>query len=146
MKQEQTNSFYLSLIEFLLTAKQHIAVIGSDYELTPIQTITLLLIDERVPRPMKNLCQLFHCDASNITGIVDGLETKGLVSRQNDMNDRRIKVLKLELAGRKLQSTIIERLTSMDDTLFASLEQAERRELTRLISKLSAAETLSHSC
>ena len=146
MKYEYNNTFYLSLIEFLLTAKQHITVIGNDYDLTSIQTTTLLLIDENAPRPMKNICQLFHCDASNITGIIDGLESKGLVSRQNDISDRRIKVLRLELAGQKLQSTIIERLTSMDDTLFASLEQAERRELTRLISKLSAAENLSSSC
>jgi DNA-binding MarR family transcriptional regulator len=134
-----SHHFYLSLLEFLLTSKQHIVAIGDEFGLTSIQAITLLLIDEHRPRPMKNFCMLYHCDASNITGIVDGLEKKGLVSRQNDPNDRRIKVICLEPAGKKLQRTIIERLDDVNGFLFDPLNEAEKRQFAGIVEKIAAA-------
>lgn len=142
MKDHKTSTFYLSLIEFLMTAKQHIMAIGGEFGLTSIQAITLLLIDEYHPRPMKSFCMLFHCDASNITGIVDGLEKKGLVSRQNDANDRRIKVICLEPAGKKLQHTIIERLDAIDGFLFDPLDAAEKQQFMHIVEKITASKKL----
>lgn len=131
-------NFYLSLLEFLLSAKQHIIAIGSEFGLTNIQAITLLLIDNTNPRPMKNFCLLYHCDASNITGIVDGLEKKGLVSRRNDPNDRRIKVIQLELAGRKLQQAIIQRLSANNSFLLDPLSDDEKQQFVHIVEKLAA--------
>jgi DNA-binding MarR family transcriptional regulator len=139
MLQSTTDNFYLSLIEFLMTAKQHVVAIGDEFGLTSIQAITLLLVDEHRPRPMKSFCGLFHCDASNITGIVDGLENKGLVSRQNDPKDRRIKIICLEPAGKILQQTIIERLDGMNGPLFAALDEAEKQQFAGLVAKIAAA-------
>lgn len=139
MTQSIANNFYLSLIEFLMTAKQHVVAIGDEFGLTSIQAITLLLVDEHRPRPMKSFCTLFHCDASNVTGIVDGLENKGLVSRQNDPKDRRIKIICLEPAGKALQQTIIERLDGMNGPLFTALNEAEKQQFAELVAKIAAA-------
>jgi len=137
-----SHHFYLSLLEFLLTSKQHIVAIGDEFGLTSIQAITLLLVDEHQPRPMKNFCMLYHCDASNITGIVDGLEKKGLVSRQNDPNDRRVKVICLEPAGKKLQQTIIERLDDVNGFLFDPLNDTEKRQFAHIVEKIAGAKKL----
>lgn len=139
MNQRITHTFYLSLLEFLLTAKQHIMAIGDEFGLTAIQAITLLLVDEQLPRPMKSFCMLYHCDASNITGIIDGLEKKGLVSRQNDPNDRRVKVICLEAAGKKLQRTIIERLDDANGFLFDPLNAAEKQQFVHIVETIAAA-------
>lgn len=136
-KSHISHSFYLSLLEFLLTAKQHIMAIGGEFGLTSIQAITLLLIDEHRPRPMKSFCMLYHCDASNITGIVDGLEKKGLVSRQNDLKDRRIKVICLSPAGKKLQQTIISRLDDINGFLFEPLNDTEKRQFVHIVEKIA---------
>ena len=72
-----SSNFYLSLLEFLLAGKQHIVAIGTEFGLTSIQAITLLLLDSTQPRPMKSFCAFYHCDASNITGIIDGLDLGG---------------------------------------------------------------------
>jgi DNA-binding MarR family transcriptional regulator len=40
---------------------------------------------------MRSFAETMGCDASNITGIVDRLEAKGLVQRSNDPSDRRVK-------------------------------------------------------
>jgi DNA-binding MarR family transcriptional regulator len=142
MRSNNSDSFYLSLIEFLMTAKHHVITIGADFGLTSIQAITLLLVDEYRPRPMKNFCLLFHCDASNITGIVDGLESKGLVSRQNDPTDRRIKTIRLEPAGKAMRRDIIERLEGMDGPLFAALNNEEKKQFAGLVAKIAAAKQL----
>jgi DNA-binding MarR family transcriptional regulator len=125
-----------------MTAKHHVITIGADFGLTSIQAITLLLVDEHRPRPMKNFCLLFHCDASNITGIVDGLESKGLVSRQNDPTDRRIKTIRLEPAGKAMRRDIIERLEGMDGPLFAALNNEEKKQFAGLVAKIAAAKQL----
>lgn len=139
MKQSKiTPSFYLALLEFLMNAKQQVVAIGTEFDLSSIQVITLLLVDEHQPRPMKNFCTLYHCDASNITGIVDGLEQKGLVSRQNDPSDRRIKTIHLEAAGKRLQQTIIHQLTDESDFLFGSLNDVEISQFVHIIKKLTA--------
>jgi DNA-binding MarR family transcriptional regulator len=130
--------FYLSLLDFLMTAKQHLVSIGAEFGLTSIQAVTLMLIDEARPRPMKNFCTLFHCDASNITGIVDGLEQKGLVSRQNSPTDRRVKTIQLEQPGKRMQEQIIERLASDNDFLFAALTDDETRQFVHIVEKLAA--------
>ena len=121
-----------------MNAKQHIVAIGSEFGLSSIQAVTLLLVDEDQPRPMKSFCILYHCDASNITGIVDGLEQKQLVSRQNDPNDRRIKVIKLEPAGKRLQQIIIKRLGEQSGFLFDPLTDSEARQFVTIVEKLGS--------
>src|SRR3978361_17008 len=47
------------------------------------------------PRTMSEIAAVLHCDNSNVTGIVDGLEEKGLVTRQVAAHDRRVKLIAL---------------------------------------------------
>jgi DNA-binding MarR family transcriptional regulator len=137
MNTHVTSHFYLSLLEFLLNSKQQIMAIGAELDLTSMQAITLLLIDDSQPRPMKNFCILFHCDASNVTGLVDGLEKKGLVSRQSDPKDRRIKAIQLEPAGKRLQQTIIGRLDIANDSMLGKLSADEQRQFVGIVEKLT---------
>lgn len=139
MSNTVNQSFYLSLLEFVMTTKQQIITIAAEFGLTGIQAITLLMIDEDRPRPMKNFCTVFHCDASNVTGIVDGLEKKGLVTRENDPSDRRIKVIKLEAAGKGMRRTILDRLDTNNDFLFAPLSPEERSQFVNILEKLATA-------
>ena len=132
------HDFYLSLMDLILAARQRIIAIGSDLDLTAIQAITIFLLDESSPRPMKSLCGMFHCDASNITGIIDGLEKKGLVSRKSDTSDRRIKTIQLEPAGRAVQRKIIDRLSEDSGFVFDSLDGSETQQFVRLVEKISA--------
>jgi DNA-binding MarR family transcriptional regulator len=139
------NKFYLSLLEFVTNVKQYVISIGSEFGLTSIQVMTLLLLDEAMPRPMKNFCTLFHCDASNVTGIIDGLERKGLVSRQSDPHDRRIKVIQVEPEGIKMRETILDRLAQYDDYIFGALTAAETEQLVRIVEKLAASKCLAEN-
>jgi DNA-binding MarR family transcriptional regulator len=133
-----TGKFYLSLLGFLLNAKQHLIAVSNDFGLTNIQAATLLLLDDARSCPMKSLGQLFHCDASNVTGIVDGLERKGLVERRNDPRDRRIKTIHICPAGKQLQAHILDALSHDTDFLFDALSPDETKQFVRLVEKLNA--------
>jgi len=129
--------FYFSLIEFLVSAKQHMIAIGAEVGLTSVQAITLMLVDASHPRSMGSFCTVFHCDAGNMTGIIDALEERGLVSRQNDPNDRRIKVIRLEAAGKKLQQQITTRLSQDNGFMFNPLSKEEAKQFVSIVEKLA---------
>jgi DNA-binding MarR family transcriptional regulator len=131
------DDFYLSLTEFLLHAKQQIVSISADMGLSSMQALTLLLVSTGQPRPMNSLGKLYDCDASNITGIIDGLEQKGLVSRRPHPSDRRIKIIRLEPAGLELRQAIANRLSSESHNMFNGLGETELRQLALLIHKVA---------
>src|SRR5467141_2751638 len=56
--------------------------------------------------PMNEAAGKLHCDPSNVTGIVDRLEARGLIERQHLTTDRRVKHLALTPAGRRLRSRV----------------------------------------
>lgn len=132
------DNFYLSLSEFLLHAKQQIVSISAEYGLTSMQALTLLISGE-TPRPMNSFCKMYDCDASNITGIIDGLEEKKLVSRRPDPRDRRVKVIQIEKPGERLRAKIAAQLAAQSHSLFNGLSDSEIEQLARLISKVAAA-------
>lgn len=129
--------FHASLLEFLLTAKQGLMSVAREYELTPIQATTIALLDNSDPRPMNTFQKLYSCDASNITGIVDGLEEKGLALRSESPDDRRVKIILLTGKGRKLQKILIESLAQIDAVLLKDLTPEEVVAFRAIIIKLS---------
>lgn len=127
---------YLSLVEFLLLSKHQLTEIAAQYGLTAMQGMTLVLLD--IPRPMTYLKNLFACDPSNVTGLVDGLEQKQLATRSEDANDRRIKMVQLQAAGRRLRSQILKDLTGPNSYITTKLSPDEVDSFVRLIQKISA--------
>ena len=81
---------------------------GHRFELSPPQAIVLRLLDD--PRPMGELALLMHCDNSNITGIVDRLEERGLVQRTVAERDRRVKLIALTEDGRAIREELNRRM------------------------------------
>jgi len=103
------------------------------FDLTPPQGRALLELER--PCPMGSLAERLHCDASNVTGIADRLEARGLVSREADPADRRIKALVLTPRGRRARREI-ER-TVRSSPVMAGLTPAERATLRELLVKVA---------
>ncbi|TAL14731.1 MarR family transcriptional regulator [Patescibacteria group bacterium] len=131
------SEFHASLLEFLLTAKQGLMTVARDYDLTPLQAITLVLIDSNNPKPMNAFQKLYNCDASNITGIIDGIEEKGLVVRSELPEDRRVKVILLTQKGVKLQKILTNSFMEVDHVILKNLTSAELAAFQSIIIKLS---------
>src|SRR5688572_4683461 len=86
------------LLMLLKSLQSNVAMVAEEYGLTIMQLYTMHAIVEE-HRTMGKMAQVIRCDASNVTGIIDKLVTMGLVTRQEDPNDRRIKTLQLTADG-----------------------------------------------
>ena len=63
------------------------------FDLSVAQAKALRHVAAAGPVPMRDLACRLRCDASNVTGIIDRLERRGLVERRASPADRRIKSL-----------------------------------------------------
>src|SRR5258706_244861 len=61
--------------------------------------------------PMSKLADTLRCDNSNVTGIVDRLEARGLVERRSDEHDRRVKMLVVTERGAQLRRRLVKRMS-----------------------------------
>jgi MarR family transcriptional regulator, organic hydroperoxide resistance regulator len=98
-----------------MEGKPRFPAIAAEFELSPPQAIVMRLLSE--PRPMGDLATAMHCDNSNITGIVDRLEERGLVERQPAPYDRRVKLIAVTSEGSKLRDDLNRRFAEPPEAI-----------------------------
>lgn len=103
--------------------------------LRPASFGALRTLDE--PRTMSEIAAALHCDRSNVTGIVDGLEERGLVLRTPAENDRRVKLIALTGEGRRLRGRLM-RAVEEPPRWLASLSEQEQRKLRDVLRRASS--------
>jgi DNA-binding MarR family transcriptional regulator len=123
------------LLQFLLSQRAHMPTLAATLELSPAQCHVLHLIEPGRPIPMKQLAATLSCDASNVTGLIDRLESRGLVRRLPGAADRRVKELDLTPTGARLRAQLIERMTAPPAS-FGRLSARDQRTLARILSRL----------
>src|SRR5919197_1685768 len=97
-----------SLMHWLMvTNKQRLFAMAQEFDLAPQQMIALRMLGSG-PRKMSELAQSLFCDNSNVTGIVDRLEERGLVRREAAEGDRREETLVLAAGGEVQSAGITE--------------------------------------
>jgi DNA-binding MarR family transcriptional regulator len=101
------------------------------------QAHALRLLDPEEPLPMSALAERLFCDASNVTGIADRLEARGLVRRQSSEGDRRVKALTITPAGTKLRKQVMELMSQPPDAI-AALSEADQRALRDILARAVA--------
>lgn len=103
--------------------------------LTPPLLKALLSLDPDAGEPMRVLAKGWGCDASWVTGIVDGLEERGYVERRVLPSDRRVKVVHLTPAGEQAKARALERLHDPPESITA-LDPADQEALRDLLRKV----------
>ena len=98
--------------------------------LSMVQASALLQIDGSMS--MRELAARLGGHASNATGIADRLAARGLVERQEDAGDRRVKRVALTPEGVATRTRMAACMESAQ-TPFARLSAAERRQLHDLL-------------
>ncbi|MCS7484096.1 MarR family winged helix-turn-helix transcriptional regulator [Umezawaea endophytica] len=118
------------LFELTDRVKAQFAVVTGALELQVPQARTLLRING--PVSMRDLAARLRCDASNMTGIIDGLHARGLVERNPLPNDRRVKQVVLTEEGKRLQTRLRQRL-AVDVPVLGKLDDTQRQELHAIL-------------
>jgi DNA-binding MarR family transcriptional regulator len=123
------------LVQISMSHRASLPAVAAELELSPAQCHVLHLIEPGHAVPMGELAGAMSCDASNVTGLVDRLEARGLLARQASATDRRVKVLTLTAAGKRVRAVMIGRLTSPPAAL-ERLSEQEQRMLVDLLRRI----------
>ncbi len=111
---------------------------AAEHALTGAQAKLLSLLSLE-PLPMRKLAQKLRCEPSNVTGIVDRLESRGLVERRPDPADRRVKLAVATQEGRQVARGLRESLRFAREPL-AGLSDDERLALRDLLRRMLGAD------
>src|SRR6185437_1880381 len=115
----------------------HFAAAIADVDLAPAQARALHELDLERPISMRELAERLRSDPSNVTGLIDRLEARGLVERRPHPSDRRIKGLALTTAGARLRARLFARLYSAPPAVTA-LAQRDQRALRDVLQRVVA--------
>lgn len=123
------------LMRFFFAQREHLPAWGEPFGLSPVQCHLLHLIEPDEPLPMRRLADALQCDASNVTGLIDRLEERGIVERRPSSADRRVKVVQLTPTGSRLRAQLLRRMTARPLPL-SRLAAREHRTLVKLLERL----------
>jgi DNA-binding MarR family transcriptional regulator len=123
------------LLKLLFAQRANLPALAAELRLSPAQCYVLHLIEPDRPIPMGQLAQTLACHASNVTGLVDRLESRGLLRRQPSAGDRRVKVLVLTPSGARVRTVLVERMMAPPPAL-ERLSLREQRALVRILKRL----------
>jgi MarR family transcriptional regulator, organic hydroperoxide resistance regulator len=108
--------------------KPRFMALAQEMGLAPMQLHALRLIEPGDGVPMSSLAGKLFCDASNVTGIVDRLEARGLIERRPSPSDRRVRLLVLTEEGERLRETAYRQMTTPPPAI-AALSLKQKRAL-----------------
>jgi DNA-binding MarR family transcriptional regulator len=115
--------------------REHLDVTIAAFDLSLPQARALQVLEPGNPVPMRDLAASLHCDASNITGIVDRLEARGLLERRSAPGDRRVRALAVTAKGAAVRARLVKRLYQVPPAI-AGLSPGEQRTLLDLLQRL----------
>ena len=122
------------LQEVMLGQKRRMFAIAAEFELAPAQVMALGRLEPGRPCAMSELAGALRCDNSNVTGIADRLEARGLVERRPAEHDRRVKMLHLTDEGAELRERLWERI-SRPPAALAGLSDEDARALRDILQR-----------
>ncbi|MDP9398089.1 MAG: MarR family transcriptional regulator [Actinomycetota bacterium] len=120
------------LWELVGNLRGHTTAVATEMGLSPGQLRALVTL--QAPAPMRELASRMACDPSNVTGLVDGLERRGLVARQPHPEDRRVRQLVFTDEGERLRQALRDRLYGHALGI-ADLSEADQRHLRDLLTR-----------
>lgn len=95
----------------------------TEYSITAPQLIALHAVIDRGPISVAEIAKAIHLGSSTLVGILDRLETRGLVTRSRSEKDRRVVLVSSTDAGRELARRAP---SPLQDRLAEGLRQLDR--------------------
>lgn len=121
----------------MIRSKRHMFEIMESLEMTPVQGMLLMLFETGKGQSMQNLSCRMGCDASNVTGLVDRLDSQGLIECTVDPTDRRVKLIQLSDKGIKCRQEVLKKLRVAEAIDLERLTTDEREMFIRIVNKLT---------
>ena len=85
------------------------------------------------PLPQQSLGEAVRVDAAQLVGLLNDLESEGLVDRRRDREDRRRHIVEISPAGRERLAAVDSALADVDARLMAGLTDEEQKRFVELL-------------
>jgi len=131
-----STSLWIRFLRFNLISNKKLQDDLEKLQLTSPQFYVLATIGYAGGLPFGEIGEKMMVTVSNLTGIVDRLEEKGLVARERDAHDRRVIRVRLTEKGAKLYKNTIPLFEKSISQFFSPLDKSQQKELSSLLRKL----------
>lgn len=126
----------LPLMEYLSRSGRRIALAALEPTgLRPRHITAIKLLSDHGAMAQHALGELLSLDPSNVVGVLNELEDRGLTVRRRDPADRRRHIVELSKAGETELAAAHALLEKTEDDLLGALTSEERRTLHELLSR-----------
>lgn len=122
------------LIDLMWRVKSTMLHLAEAQGLTPAQLFTLYAVLHG-GNTMGRVADTLHCDASNVTGVVDRLVAQRLLVRSESSSDRRTKILALTDEGKRTIQGVVDLLP--ERLGYVRLSEQECQVLHTAVNKLT---------
>jgi DNA-binding MarR family transcriptional regulator len=140
----QSTGFLLKRLGFKMKERGYAAFEPTGF--TPFHHAVLSLLDEGARKTQGDIADALGYDRSQLVGILDDLQDRGLVERERDKDDRRRHLVRLTPAGKGCLTELRVLAKDLEKDFFAPLSAEERRTLHELLAKLAAEHDPRLSC
>ncbi|GAA3520159.1 MarR family winged helix-turn-helix transcriptional regulator [Actinocatenispora rupis] len=118
----------------LMAAEQPIL---AAHDLTMWEYVVLTALSTEPVRTQAALADAVGADKTRIIPVLDGLQRRGLLTREPDPADRRVRLLALTPQGRRLRDTTRTAIQRNEERVLRLLPAADRRVLLRALRTLA---------
>ena len=107
-----------------------------DYKITVSQLFLLLALYEKDGATPQELSTKLALNSSTLTGILDRLENKGFIKRENNAHDRRSIIIRLTDRAKSIRDSLWNIYERVNGELRSALSQEEMEQLYSIMKKL----------
>ncbi len=133
---EQRNGTYNAIIATYKTVQRSITAMLSEEGLTQPQFHALRVVAKCGPTLMRRISDDMQVTPANITGIIDRLESKGLIRRMGRKGDRRTTIIELTSKGKEMHERVASRYGEFMQKALQTFTADEQDALRSLLVKL----------
>ncbi|MEV4636849.1 MarR family transcriptional regulator [Actinoplanes sp. NPDC049548] len=98
--------------------------------------VVLSALADEPMRTQAALARAIGADKTRIIADLDDLQERGLIEREPDPADRRVRLLRLTAAGRKLHQAVRTAIRAEEERLLAGLTSAQKQLFLRILQDL----------
>ena len=131
---EQVKEIIFLIRKLMHGAELYTKELNKKYSITAAQLNCLLALYENGPLPPSQIAKHMMVNSSTVTGVIDRLEQKRLVTRQRNSPDRRIINIQLTPDGKKMAKIAPP---PIQQRVVDGLQQLNPKELNQIILSLA---------
>ena len=109
------------------------------FDLPPAELKCLMLFGDERYLTVKGIASKLEVAKSRVTKILEGMEKKGLITRTDDPQDARIRLIALTPEGRRKFDEVGAFIRQMHRTILLNIEAEERKSVFTCLETLRAA-------